>query len=159
MDAKEIGLEEKKIKPVVDELNNLLANYHIHYQKLRGCHWNVKGKSFFSLHAKFEELYTEMLTAIDELAERILSLGKPPISTFNDYIKRSTLKEINTIGMKETDMVKALIEDMMGLIEMEREILDATEKAGDDGTNDMVNRFMQFKEKNVWMLRAFVNET
>jgi starvation-inducible DNA-binding protein len=158
MDAKEIGLEEKKIKPVVDELNNLLANYHIHYQKLRGCHWNVKGKSFFSLHAKFEELYTEMLTAIDELAERILSLGKPPISTFNDYIKRSTLKEINTIGMKETDMVKALIEDMMGLIEMEREILDATEKAGDDGTNDMVNRFMQFKEKNVWMLRAFVNE-
>ena len=158
MDAKEIGLEEKKIKPVVDELNNLLANYHIHYQKLRGCHWNVKGKSFFSLHANFEELYTEMLTAIDELAERILSLGKPPISTFNDYIKRSTLKEINTIGMKETDMVKALIEDMMGLIEMEREILDATEKAGDDGTNDMVNRFMQFKEKNVWMLRAFVNE-
>ena len=158
MDAKEIGLEEKIIKPVVDELNNLLANYHIHYQKLRGCHWNVKGKSFFSLHAKFEELYTEMLTAIDELAERILSLGKPPISTFNDYIKRSTLKEINTIGMKETDMVKALIEDMMGLIEMEREILDATEKAGDDGTNDMVNRFMQFKEKNVWMLRAFVNE-
>ena len=158
MDAKEIGLEEKKIKPVVVELNNLLANYHIHYQKLRGCHWNVKGKSFFSLHAKFEELYTEMLTAIDELAERILSLGKPPISTFNDYIKRSTLKEINTIGMKETDMVKALIEDMMGLIEMEREILDATEKAGDDGTNDMVNRFMQFKEKNVWMLRAFVNE-
>ena len=158
MDAKEIGLEEKKIKPVVDELNNLLANYHIHYQKLRGCHWNVKGKSFFSLHAKFEELDTEMLTAIDELAERILSLGKPPISTFNDYIKRSTLKEINTIGMKETDMVKALIEDMMGLIEMEREILDATEKAGDDGTNDMVNRFMQFKEKNVWMLRAFVNE-
>ena len=158
MDAKEIGLEEKKIKPVVDELNNLLANYHIHYQKLRGCHWNVKGKSFFSLHAKFEELYTEMLTAIDELAERILSLGKPPISTYNDYIKRSTLKEINTIGMKETDMVKALIEDMMGLIEMEREILDATEKAGDDGTNDMVNRFMQFKEKNVWMLRAFVNE-
>ena len=158
MDAKEIGLEEKKIKPVVDELNNLLANYHIHYQKLRGCHWNVKGKSFFSLHAKFEELYTEMLTAIDELAERILSLGKPPISTFNDYIKRSTLKEINTIGMKETDMVKALIEDMMGLIEMEREILDATEKAGDDGTNDMVNRIMQFKEKIVWMLRAFVNE-
>ena len=158
MDAKEIGLEEKKIKPVVDELNNLLANYHIHYQKLRGCHWKVKGKSFFSLDAKFEELYTEMLTAIDELAERILSLGKPPISTFNDYIKRSTLKEINTIGMKETDMVKALIEDMMGLIEMEREILDATEKAGDDGTNDMVNRFMQFKEKNVWMLRAFVNE-
>lgn len=158
MDAKEISLEEKKVKPVVDHLNDLLANYHIHYQKLRGCHWNVKGKSFFTLHVKFEELYTVALTTIDELAERILTLGKPPYSTFKDYISQSTLKEINTIGMLDTDMVKAIIEDMASLIEMEREILEITDKAGDDGTNDMVNRFMQFKEKNTWMLRSFVNE-
>ena len=158
MDAKEISLEEKKVKPVVDHLNDLLANYHIHYQKLRGCHWNVKGKSFFTLHVKFEELYTAALTTIDELAERILTLGKPPYSTFKDYIGTSTLKEIQTIGLKDTDMVKAIIEDMAALIEMEREILEITDKAGDDGTNDMVNRFMQFKEKNTWMLRSFVNE-
>jgi starvation-inducible DNA-binding protein len=158
MDAKEISLEEVKVKPVVDHLNDLLANYHIHYQKLRGCHWNVKGKSFFTLHVKFEELYTAALTTIDELAERILTLGKPPYSTFKDYITTSTLKEINTIGMLDTDMVKALIEDMATLIEMERQILDITSEAGDDGTNDMINRFMQFKEKNTWMLRSFVNE-
>jgi starvation-inducible DNA-binding protein len=158
MNAKEIGLEEKKIRPVVEELNNLLANYHIHYQKLRGCHWNVKGKSFFSLHAKFEELYTEALSNIDELAERILSLGKAPVSTFAEYIRLSHLKEINTIGLSETDMVKALVEDMSALIEMEREILNTTEEAGDDGSNDMVNRFMQFKEKNMWMLKSFINE-
>lgn len=158
MDAKEISLEEKKVKPVVDHLNDLLANYHIHYQKLRGCHWNVKGQSFFTLHVKFEELYTAALTTIDELAERILTLGKAPYSTFKDYIGTSTLKEIQTIGLKDTDMVKALIEDMATLIEMERELLEITDKAGDDGTNDMVNRFMQFKEKNTWMLRSFVNE-
>jgi starvation-inducible DNA-binding protein len=158
MDAKEISLEEVKVKPVVDHLNDLLANYHIHYQKLRGCHWNIKGKSFFTLHVKFEELYTAALTTIDELAERILTLGKPPYSTFKDYITTSTLKEINTIGMLDTDMVKALIEDMATLIEMERQILDITSEAGDDGTNDMINRFMQFKEKNTWMLRSFVNE-
>ncbi len=158
MNAKEIGLEEKKIKPVVEELNHLLANYHIHYQKLRGCHWNVKGKSFFSLHAKFEELYTEALSNIDELAERILSLGKPPVSTFSEYIRLSQIKEINTIGLSETEMVKALVEDMSALIEMEREILATTEPAGDDGSNDMVNRFMQFKEKNMWMLKSFINE-
>ena len=158
MNAKEIGLEEKKIKPVVEELNNLLANYHIHYQKLRGCHWNVKGKSFFSLHAKFEELYTVALSNIDELAERILSLGKPPVSTFSEYIRLSQLKEINTIGLSETDMVKALVEDMSALIEMEREILSTTDEAGDDGSNDMINRFMQFKEKNMWMLKSFINE-
>ena len=158
MDAKEISLTEGKVKPVVDHLNDLLANYHIHYQKLRGCHWNVKGQNFFTLHIKFEELYTEALTTIDELAERILTLGKPPYSTFSDYIKTSTLKEINTIGLKDTKMVKAIIEDMAQLIEMERQLLEITEKAGDDGTNDMINRFMQFKEKNTWMLRSFVNE-
>jgi starvation-inducible DNA-binding protein len=158
MDAKEISLEEKQVKPVVDHLNDLLANYHIHYQKLRGCHWNVKGKSFFTLHIKFEELYTAALTTIDELAERILTLGKPPYSTFNDYIKTAAIKEVNTIGMKDTDMVKALIADMATLIGMEREILEITSKAGDDGTNDMINRFMQFKEKTTWMLRSFIDE-
>ncbi|RVU03078.1 DNA starvation/stationary phase protection protein [Mucilaginibacter limnophilus] len=158
MEAEKISLEERKVKPIVDMLNDLLANYHIHYQKLRGCHWNIKGRSFFTLHAKFEELYTEALTTIDELAERILTLGKPPYSTFADYINTSTIKEVNTIGMPDTDMVKAIIDDMAALIEHEREILDVTAEAGDDGTNDMVNRFMQFKEKNTWMLRSFVNE-
>ncbi|MEO6151262.1 MAG: DNA starvation/stationary phase protection protein [Mucilaginibacter sp.] len=158
MNAKEISLEERKVKPIVDHLNDLLANYHIHYQKLRGCHWNIKGQNFFTLHIKFEELYTEALTVIDELAERILTLGKPPYSTFDDYIKTSTIKEINTIGLKDTAMVKAIIADMAALIEMEREILEVTAAASDDGTNDMVNRFMQFKEKNTWMLRSFVNE-
>jgi starvation-inducible DNA-binding protein len=158
MNANEISLKEKEIRPVVDHLNDLLANYHLHYQKTRGCHWNVKGKSFFTLHVKFEELYTEALTTIDELAERILTLGKPPYSTFDDYIKKSKIKEVQTIGMKDTDMVKALIADMAILIEMEREILQITSDAGDDGTNDMINRFMQYKEKNTWMLRSFVNE-
>ena len=158
MDAKEISLEEVKVKPVVDHLNDLLANYHIHYQKLRGCHWNVKGTSFFTLHLKFEELYTAALVTIDELAERILSLGKPPISTFKDYIETSSIKETQTIGLKDTLMVKAIIDDLAALIKMEREILTITADAGDDGTNDMINRFMQFNEKNTWMLRSFVNE-
>ena len=158
MDAKKISLNEGDVKPVVDHLNDLLANYHIHYQKLRGCHWNIKGQNFFTLHVKFEELYTEALTTIDELAERILTLGKPPYSTFADYIGTAQIKEINTIGLADTKMVKAIIDDMAALIKMEREILSITDEAGDDGTNDMVNRFMQYKEKNTWMLRSFVNE-
>ncbi|WP_295798399.1 DNA starvation/stationary phase protection protein [Mucilaginibacter sp.] len=158
MKADKISLKESTEKPVVDHLNELLANYHIHYQKVRGCHWNVKGKSFFTLHLKFEELYTAALTTIDELAERILTLGKSPYSTFADYIKKSKINEIDTIGLKDTVMVKAIIEDMAVLIKMERDILEITADAGDDGTNDMINRFMQFKEKNTWMLRSFVNE-
>jgi len=158
MKAEKISLDEKKEKPVVDHLNELLANYHIHYQKVRGCHWNVKGNNFFTLHLKFEELYTEALTTIDELAERILTLGKAPYSTFADYIKESTIEEINTIGLKDTAMVKAIVGDMATLIKMERDLLEITADAGDDGTNDMINRFMQFKEKNTWMLRSFINE-
>ena len=81
MKAEEIGLEEVKVKSIVEQLNELLANYHIHYQKLRGCHWNVKGKSFFTLHVKFEELYTNAVESIVENAERINNLCKYPFST------------------------------------------------------------------------------
>jgi len=158
MDAKEISLSEKAVKPVVDLLNEYLANYHIHYQKLRGCHWNIKGQNFFTLHIKFEELYTNAQLTIDEIAERVLTLGKPPHSRFADYIKESAIKEINTIGMNDLAMVDALLEDMAQLIQLERDIMEASETAGDDGTNDMVNKFMQFKEKTTWMLRSFAGK-
>lgn len=158
MNAKEISLDEKEVKPVVDMLNDYLANYHVHYQKLRGCHWNVKGQNFFTLHIKFEELYTNAQLTIDEIAERVLTLGKAPHSRFSDYIKESTIKEIDTIGMNDMAMVEAVLDDMAKLIELERELLEATDKAGDDGSNDMVNRFMQFKEKTTWMLRSFAGK-
>ncbi len=158
MAANAISLSEKQVKPVVDLLNDYLANYHIHYQKLRGCHWNIKGQNFFTLHIKFEELYTNAQLTIDEIAERVLTLGKPPHSRFVDYIKESTIKEIDTIGMKDLDMVNAILDDMSKLIELERELLDETDKQGDDGSNDMVNKFMQFKEKNTWMLRSFAGK-
>ena len=158
MNANEIGLEEKEVKPIVDQLNDLLANYHIHYQKLRGCHWNVKGSHFFSLHAKFEELYNNAVLSIDELAERILTLGKAPHSTFSDYIQHSRIKETNTIKLSDSAMVAAIMDDFTALIEIEREIMETTSAAGDDGTNDMINKFIQFQEKNNWMLRAFLGK-
>lgn len=159
MKAEQIGLKDTDVRPIVDELNDYLANYHIHYQKLRGAHWNVKGKSFFTLHVKFEELYTNAVATIDELAERILTLGKAPLSTYQDYINIATIKEINTIGVEDLKLVEAILEDFSALIEMERNLMEATAASGDDGTNDMINRFMQFKEKNTWMLRAFCGKS
>lgn len=158
MNAKEINLDETSVKTVVDLLNDYLANYHVHYQKLRGCHWNVKGQNFFTLHLKFEELYTNAQLTIDEIAERVLTLGKPPYSRFADYIKKSSIKEIDTIGLSDMSMVDAVLDDMSKLIELERELMKASEEANDDGTNDMVNRFMQFKEKTTWMLRSFAGK-
>jgi starvation-inducible DNA-binding protein len=95
---------------------------------------------------------------IDEIAERVLTLGKPPHSRFADYIKESTIKEVDTIGMGDMAMVDAILDDMAKLIEIEREVMEAADKAGDDGTNDMVNKFMQFKEKTIWMLRSFARK-
>jgi starvation-inducible DNA-binding protein len=150
MNAEEIGLNQKQVKPIVDHLNDLLANYHIHYQKLRGAHWNVKGKNFFTLHVKFEELYTNAITTIDEIAERILTLGKAPLSTYKEYIDISQIKEIKTEGVEDVALVSAILDDFEALIKMEREIMEITDKNGDDGTNDMINKFM---------LRAFMGKS
>lgn len=158
MNPKAISLEEKKLRPVVDHLNDLLANYHVHYQKLRGCHWNVRGSHFFTLHAKFEELYNNAITTIDELAERILTLGKSPLSRYQDYLETAEIKEIDTIDMSDIDLVKAVVDDLEILIGLQRDLLEITDEANDEGSNDMINAFMQFNEKQNWMLRAFLNK-
>ena len=156
MKAEEIALKGSKVTPVVEEMNDLLSNYHIYYQNLRGCHWNVKGSNFFTLHIKFEELYTQALAAIDEIAERILTLGKPPYSTLQKYLDTAEIKQVETIGMKDTDMVKTIVVNMDTIIASQRSLMKTTEDAGDDGTNDMINRLMQFLEKENWMLRSFL---
>src|SRR5690606_29420186 len=144
MKAEQIALKESKVKPVVDELNDLLANYHVYYQNLRGCHWNIQGPHFFTLHAKFEELYNNTITTIDELAERILTLGKNPKSRFTDYLKIAEIDELDTVGMKDKDMVKGVLENLSTLISLERDLLELTSEADDEGSNDMINAFMQF---------------
>lgn len=156
MATNKIGLNDKKVVELADQLNDLLANYQIHYQRLRGCHWNVKGNDFFTLHLKFEELYGNAQLTIDELAERVLTLGKSPYSTYSDYIAVSQIKEINTEGMASNKMVDAILADYKTLIDLEREIIDtASETANDEGTADMITGFMKFQEKTSWMLRAF----
>ncbi|MBC7653145.1 MAG: DNA starvation/stationary phase protection protein [Oligoflexus sp.] len=156
MGTNKIGLENKPVLELVDHLNILLANYQIHYQKVRGCHWNIRGRQFFELHVKFEELYNNAQITIDELAERVLTLGKSPVSTFKEYIEIADLKEIKTEGLSEVEMVEAILEDFKKLIEIEREVIaNASENANDEGTADMVIAFLRFKEKTSWMFRAW----
>ena len=85
----QIGLDKEKSKILSGKLNELLANYQIFYMNSRGFHWNIKGHRFFELHLKFEEHYNDSLIKIDEIAERILTLGHTPEHTFSDYSKRS----------------------------------------------------------------------
>ena len=89
-----IGLNTKKSNQLSDQLNDLLANYQILYMNVRGFHWNIKGDKFFELHVKFEELYTDTAVKIDEVAERILTLGETPLHSFADYSATAKIKPV-----------------------------------------------------------------
>ena len=93
-----IGLHQDKAEELANKLNKLLANYSIFYQNTRGFHWNIKGEKFFELHLKFEELYNDLLLKIDEVAERILTLGHTPEHSYSQYAKTSTIKESQEIS-------------------------------------------------------------
>src|SRR5690606_1848451 len=82
-----LGLPIKESELISAELNTLLANFQVYYQNLRGLHWNIRGKRFFDLHVKFEELYNDAQLKIDEIAERVLTIGGTPLHTFEEYIK------------------------------------------------------------------------
>ncbi|TVR77193.1 MAG: DNA starvation/stationary phase protection protein [Chitinophagaceae bacterium] len=150
-----IGLEKKKAEKVADKMNVLLANYHIYYQNLRNFHWNITGENFFELHEKFEDYYTETLTHIDEIAERILTLGFRPTSNVSDYLKISKIKEAGKI-IVDKEMVKIVVDNMNTLLEIEREVIEEADKAGDEGTQDLIAPYISGKEKDIWMLNAFL---
>ncbi len=117
-----IGLDVEKSKKLVEELNDLLANYQIFYQNLRGFHWNIKGQKFFELHLKFEELYNDAVIKVDEIAERVLTLGGTPYHIMEDYIAHSEIKSVSSEGI-ETDAVTHVINNFSILIRKERKIL------------------------------------
>ncbi|MBQ4820544.1 DNA starvation/stationary phase protection protein [Aquimarina sp. MMG016] len=153
-----LNMNEKKLLPVILELNILLADYNLYYQKLRGFHWNILGKNFFDLHEKFEELYNDAKIKIDEIAERVLTLQHHPVSQFQEYIKMATIKEITPL-LKDTEMVKELLEDHRKLLTQMRIVLTHADKAGDEGTIDMIGAYIGELEKLSWMLHAWYKNT
>ncbi|GAA0878461.1 Dps family protein [Algoriphagus jejuensis] len=155
MKTNDIGLEIKESKPLVKKLNVLLANYQIYYQNLRNFHWNVTGANFFELHAKFEELYTTANLAVDEIAERILTLGERPFSSYAEYIDNSGIKE--ALEVKDAlKMVEIIRNNQNDLLSLERKTLEAAGEAADEGTVSLMSDFITEKEKVVWMLSAYL---
>lgn len=150
-----IGLDQKDTKELVEQLNDLLANYQIYYMNVRGFHWNIKGKKFFELHVKFEELYNDLLLKVDEIAERVLTLGGTPMHSFSDYIKQSEIKEIKNLTDSE-GTVKALLDSFEILLKKQRAILDISAEADDEGTNALMSDYIREQEKLVWMYSAFM---
>ncbi|MBP2830715.1 DNA starvation/stationary phase protection protein [Aquimarina sp. U1-2] len=153
-----LNIEEKKLLPVILELNVLLADYNLYYQKLRGFHWNILGKNFFDLHVKFEELYNDAKVKIDEIAERILTLGHHPVSQFKEYIKLGTVEEISPL-MKDYEMVEELLSDHKKILTQMRVTLKHADEAGDEGTVDLIGAYIRELEKASWMLNAWSKST
>lgn len=153
----QIGLENTKAVELSEKLNDLLANFQIYYQNIRGFHWNIKGKDFFQLHAKFEELYTEAHENIDEIAERILTLGGFPQHTFSTYLQKSSIKELKNCS-EAGSTVQETINNLSTLIKLERDILKVASEANDEGTVALVSEYIKNQEKQVWMLSAWASK-
>jgi starvation-inducible DNA-binding protein len=148
-----IGLDKQKSKHLAEKLNMLLANYSIFYQNTRGFHWNIKGEKFFELHLKFEELYNDLLLKIDEVAERILTLGFAPEHNYSKYAQTATIKE-STKVVDGINSVEQILEAFKTVILMQREILVLAADANDEGTNALMSDYIRLQEKQVWMYSA-----
>lgn len=140
---------------LITELNQLLSDLHIYYQNTRGFHWNIKGKRFFELHVKFEELYTEALTNIDEVAERILTIKGQPLHSFEDYLKTSSLKSITNLH-EDAKIVESLLALLEALVKQEKAVRDLSGDEGDSETEDMMIALINSHEKTMWMLRSWL---
>jgi starvation-inducible DNA-binding protein len=150
-----IGLPQEPAAKVASQLNDLLANLQIFYMNTRGLHWNIQGEKFFELHVKFEELYNDLQLKIDEVAERVLTLGQVPLHSFEDYLNTASIlptKDIND-GKKAVENVLKAFET---LLPIERSILAASGEMDDEGTNALMSDYIREQEKLVWMYSAFL---
>ena len=150
-----IGLDAQATAQLSAGLNDLLADLTVVYMNTRGFHWNIRGKEFFELHAKFEELYTDLQLKIDEVAERVLTLGGYPVHTHEEYLAVSKVHVVKDV----TDGVEALkhcVAAFSVILLRERALLHLSGEACDEGTNALMSDYIREQEKLVWMYRAYL---
>jgi starvation-inducible DNA-binding protein len=143
----------KQEKQVIEALSNLLADSYTLYLKTHNFHWNVSGPMFTTLHTLFETQYTELALAVDEIAERIRSIGAPAPGSYAQFSELTKLKE--AVGVPPAiEMVEQLVHDQVLLTQAARKVVAASERAGDQASADLGVRRIQIHEKNAWMLRS-----
>lgn len=151
-----IALDEKSCKKLSKGLNELLANYQMFYSNVRGFHWNLKGDKFFEMHVKFEELYNDLFLKIDEIAERIVTLGATPLHTFEDFIHHSKIKAKKNVHDAPT-AVQSILESFKSILELQRALLSESGKLEDEGTNSQMSDYIREQEKLAWMYKAYLS--
>lgn len=151
-----IGLQVENAQELSALLNDLLANLQIFYMNVRGFHWNIKGDKFFELHLKFEELYNDVLLKIDEVAERVLTLGSTPYHSFSNYITYSDIKEISNVN-EGNECLASIVDSFEILLKKERILLEKAGSYSDEGTSSLMSDYIREQEKLVWMYSAYLS--
>lgn len=155
MQTIDIGINEADRGAIADGLSHLLADTYTLYLKTHNFHWNVTGPMFQTLHTMFETQYTELAIAVDDIAERIRSLGFPAPATYSDYAKLSSIPE--TPGVPAAgDMIRLLVEGNESVVRTARSAFPAAEKVADESTADLLTERMRLHEKTAWMLRSLL---
>ncbi|HAD87093.1 MAG TPA: DNA starvation/stationary phase protection protein [Rhodospirillaceae bacterium] len=151
----DIGITEKDRKAIADGLSHLLADTYTLYLKTHNYHWNVTGPMFNSLHLMFETQYNELALAVDEIAERIRTLGYPAPGSYKQYAKLSSIKESETVP-EAKDMIADLVAGQEAVVKTARKLFPAVDKANDEPTADLLTQRMQVHEKAAWMMRSLL---
>lgn len=149
-----IGIQKKSLIDVANHLNQLLASYNIYYQNLRSFHWHVRGKSFFDLHNLFEQYYNEAKVEIDDIAERILTIGHKPDGSLHNYLDKTSIEEYKDL-ISDEKMVDHTLNDQSRLIKIMRKVIKAAANVDDEGTIDVISGMLSQMEKNAWILNSW----
>lgn len=149
------GINEKDRAEISAGLSRMLADSYTLYLQTHNFHWNVTGPLFNTLHLMFEQQYTELAAAVDEIAERIRALGFPAPGTFHDYSELTRIKEVPGVPSAE-DMIRHLVTGQETVVRTAREVFPLAEKANDEPTADLLTQRMQVHEKTAWMLRSLL---
>jgi len=138
------------------QVNTLIANWMVLYMKLHHFHWFIKGPHFFKLHEFYEKLYNEAAENIDELAERLLSIDKKPISTLKECLTQSTIEEVVSSDQGEEEMINETIRDLKKMVMEAKKGIEYAQENHDDVTADMLISMTKNLDKHIWMLQAFI---
>ncbi len=151
----DIGIDAQERKTIAAGLSKLLADSYTLYLKTHNYHWNVTGPQFSTLHAMFEQQYTELALAVDEIAERIRALGIAAPGSYREFVELAAVKEAAG-GESAEEMIRELLTGQETVVRTARAAFPAADEAADEPTADLLTQRMQVHEKNAWMLRSML---
>ena len=149
----DIGISKEDRLAIAEGLKKLLADSYTLYLQTHNFHWNITGPQFRELHLMFEEHYTELAVAVDDIAERIRTLDVAAPGTYKEFAKLSAIKEVEGVP-SSTEMVQILTKAHEQVIKTSRDVLKVAQHADDESTASLVSDRMRIHEKTAWMLRA-----